>query len=887
MPNEEFVQRRYYDHGIVKGDPFGLFEAFQLGSTNVAELHKLGLVHSIPKTINFPFKVYKPPQKPSSAKPDTIYIKRVDSTVQICAVGEFKRVARFSSSDDCAKAAEQALYNGASCGTSIAIATDGERYIYIDIDSSLAQKKLSYLEENRSLNPGVLQELLTGKSGALTDPSTLAERVWQAIWHATKEDPKPCLMTFVEIFIFKFLSDTLPKAILPRTLSFYELTDHDEKSFKDRYGKSKIQYYVENVRPHIKTIFPDKTVVTNRALLDLFGLSTMVSDTSIINGFAFLKPGATSLETFDRTFVEILSYFLDFGPLTNINPEFKLRLYEIFLKKTHNKQKLGQFFTPRNIVRAMIRMACLNELEKDSIIFDPAAGVGGFILEPLLDEFGVRNNISFESGKAKQRIRLIGSEVDTNTHILAKANTLIHLAEYIRNPSVTINALNQLMAEIFLNIKTNQHLGTLEYPIKNSVDVILTNPPYVTKGSRIYKEEIANTKGLRNGLSLAEYYDRCGLGLESLFLRYIAGALKPGGYAYVIVPQGMLTRTETALKEKLLSECNLIASISLPENAFFSTAQKTYIIILQKRHTPQDRRPNIFCAIVTSIGESLDARRVPTPSDNKLADIAEQYVAFKKGKPIALKKYIREVPHSEFSASDRWDVKRFWTDEELVELGAREEAIERISFLESAENQITDLARDLTAIKEEIQKLEEGKKETIFLSDKTLFTIRRGKRVTRADGDKHPGDIPVYSGSKDPRRPLCSVTRKWALSAGIPIETKPIVTVNANGYVGATFVRREECIIHDDVMIIEVLDNQIDLDYLRYKLRSAIAEGNYEYEAKLYSRVADLSIEIPVINKGFDVDRQRQIAAAFKKLELLTQSLADLGQWAGSTRFKD
>nr|MBG6243523.1 hypothetical protein [Candidatus Symbiopectobacterium sp. Dall1.0] len=218
-------------------------------------------------------------------------------------------------------------------------------------------------------------------------------------------------------------------------------------------------------------------------------------------------------------------------------------------------------------------------------------------------------------------------DVDAHTHILAKANTLIHYAEAMRNPAVTPEALNKLMARMFLLMNDNETLGSQERPSINSIDLIMTNPPYVTQGSRIYKESIADTSGSRNGVNLGEYYDSCGLGLESLFLRYISGALKPGGKAFVIVPQGMLTRTETGTKSAVLSECNLIASIALPKNTFFNTPQKTYIIVIEKRHTEFDDRPSIFCGIAKSIGESLDYRRHPTPDDNVLDCIASEFSA--------------------------------------------------------------------------------------------------------------------------------------------------------------------------------------------------------------------------------------------------------------------
>ena len=482
------------------------------------------------------------------------------------------------------------------------------------------------------------------------------------------------------------------------------------------------------------------------------GLATVVSPTSVINGFAFLRSGhQTSLETFNRTFVEILGYFKEFGPLSNIDPEFKMRLYETFLKKSGRQQKLGQFFTPRNVVKAIIRMAQLPKLKDGDLVLDPAAGVGGFILEPLIcGDTGLTDNISFFRGAPKQKIRLVGLDVDSVMHILAKANTLLHLAEFVRDPSVTVDALNKLMAEMFLLLNTNELLGTLEYPVKAEVSVIMTNPPYVTQGSRIYKEEISKIKGLRNEADLKDYYDRCGLGLESLFLRYVSGALKAGGRAFVIVPYGMLTRSENTMKEKILGECNLLASIALPRNTFFNTAQKTYILALEKRHTATDPRPDVFCAVASSVGESLDARRVITQDDNTLQEIADAFVEWDSGKkiPAKISKRIKIVKGGNFDSVERWDVLRFWDEDEQVAIGERDGAIDTTEYISEIRTELQELLAELATIKTNLKMLTQGASFTITLNDEKFFRIRRGRRVTRKMCDLNPGEIPVYSGSK-------------------------------------------------------------------------------------------------------------------------------------------
>jgi hypothetical protein len=55
---------------------------------------------------------------------------------------------------------------------------------------------------------------------------------------------------------------------------------------------------------------------------------------------------------FNRTFLEILDAFHNFGPLTAIDPEFKLRLYETFLKNTPRQQKLGP--SPQREIRLVL-----------------------------------------------------------------------------------------------------------------------------------------------------------------------------------------------------------------------------------------------------------------------------------------------------------------------------------------------------------------------------------------------------------------------------------------------------------------------------------------------------------------------------------------------------
>ncbi|MGW2468059.1 HsdM family class I SAM-dependent methyltransferase [Streptomyces bauhiniae] len=811
---EELAQKGYLTPEGVRGKRFGDFEVLELGATTVARLSKAGLDFTPASSVSFPCERYKAPKRASLCKPDNVYVHRVAGRVVPVAVAEWKDKTRLRKAGDEVAAAEQAIVGALAMGVRLAITTDGERFRYIDAAASAAAGTIVEIPEIRDFTPSVLSDLYRGESDIERDPRPLSEKVWQIIWQATKAEPKDCLLTFVEIFMLKFLSDNLPLSVLPADYRFDVLLAAPDE-FSRNKGCSQIEYYVNSIRPRIKQIFAERLVVDDDKVRNVFGLATITSYTSIINGFAFLRSSVTTtISSYNRTFCEILDEFQAFGALTNIDPEFKLRLYETFLKRSARQQRLGQFFTPRNIVKPMVKMAMLNTLPDDSIVLDPAAGVGGFLLEPLLFPDALPGNVTFSDGQPRQRVKLIGVDVDASTNILAKANMLLHLAESVRDPQTTPEALNQALVNTFILMNDNETLGGLLYPPRNSVDVILTNPPYVTQGSSIYRKEIEHVDGKKNGVFLEEYYDTGGLGVEALFLRYISGALKSGGRAFVIVPLGLLNRTAQRMKKELLSECNILASIQLPRNAFFNTAQPTYILALERRRVKSQSRPPVFCGIARSIGETLDYERVPTPEENDLAVLADLFVHYiNNGPSESISRPVRYqdcpfakiVPASSFEPDERWDVIRHWTDAEHVELGERSDTIDRAEFIDLATETLQELIDDLGQAKAELALLQSGKTAKFSLSDSSRFQVRSGIRIRNVDLRDNPGDVPVYSVFTRPDTIKGMIHRDWLAERGVEPEPYPSVTVMATGAsaVGMVFYREANCVMTDDVVIVQ------------------------------------------------------------------------------------
>ena len=135
----------------------------------------------------------------------------------------------------------------------------------------------------------------------------------------------------------------------------------------------------------------------------------------------------------------------------------------------------------------------------------------------------------------------------------------------------------KLFNDTFL-LQTNSILGTLAKPVHDQYDLILTNPPYVMSGSSNLKEEISKDDTLK------KYFSVSAMGIEGLFMEWIIRALKPNGKAFIVVPDGIMNRSnDKKLRDFILEQCEIDAVISLPLNTFFTTNKKTYILALTKK----------------------------------------------------------------------------------------------------------------------------------------------------------------------------------------------------------------------------------------------------------------------------------------------------------------
>ncbi|MGM8316790.1 N-6 DNA methylase (plasmid) [Clostridium perfringens] len=778
--SEELIKKNYEESGL----KIHTYEYYSLGEST---LNQLASYNIIP---NVDYKEY------SKRKPDGLLVDRRDKdNIKVVAVEEYKKREKFKTEADIKSAIEQCNDLAQELNATIGIITDGDTCVWINpkeeckeneyedrttgkirsyniihgSDKQVLTQKFFISERNHTedyeqLLPETKSTLdliekiiysINKKNSIIIDeessnPTDLAKKVWQDLWAASGAKPEECLYTFVELFIFKFLSDL---KILKSKYTFSALIkDYKDKEIND---EDVLDSYCKDCRNEILRLFP----------------ASSDDGTAIISKPIFVDREGNAILGYSTLFKNIIFRFKDYGELKNIDKDFKSKLFESFLKQSISKKEWGQFFTPRKVVRAIVDLI---DLKEGMTICDPAGGVGKFVLEPMVDN--PSKFFELKDGKIVEKIKIRAfdkslNDEDEKTISLAKANMAIYNSEFLKkNPDKT-KEFSNYMNTCFKN--KSSILGTLdEVDTQEDYDIIVANFPYVTSGVSNIKNEI------KNNSKYSKFYSVSGIGLESLFLEWSIRKLKKGtGRAYLVIPDGILNRiNDKKMREFILKNCSLDALISLPINTFYSTPKKTYIMILtRKSDKDKDKlqRKPVFTYIANSIGETLDNLRFDI-EDN---DLSRGIMYFKMYDKIsdtnAFEEMIKDKKCKIFEAEifknnieKHWIIDRWWSDEEKVELGIIEQ--DEVKSIEEFYNQINDTIEKMRNISNSIKSefiLEDNKREQgikegyledivfekVSLEEIVDFNVKtNNSKFTKTFVQENKGDIPVYSASKNP-----------------------------------------------------------------------------------------------------------------------------------------
>ncbi len=856
--SEELLQRNLLNNP----EKIGNWDFYNIGSTSVKTLKEHGII----RNVNY--------NKEEKKKVDALIVHKKN----VIAVIEYKKPSEFRTKVQKEKAIKQELEVAKKLGASIIIATDTKDSIWVNTQTGNRIKdeqgldvvfnfdpkdeKLPKLIEKIKYSINELNDQIKPKE--LVNPTDLAKSIWQDIWSVSGESPTNCLYTFVELFIFKYLSDL---KILGQGLDFTSLMERFDYDIENP-NEEALNYYAINIRPKIKDLFPINPI----------------DKTTIINGTVFVNKNGEPVIGYSTVFKTVLDKFKKYNKgksLENIDYDFKSKLFEVFLKEGISKKNLGQYFTPLKVVRSIVEMA-KDEIKSNIKICDPACGVGKFLLEPVikkLDQF-----YKIENGKLKQQITLHGFDKgfdkdEQKTIILAKANMLIYFSDLIKeNPSFT-KEFSKLFNETF-ELKTNSILGTLSDVINDEYDLILTNPPYVTSGSSNLKKEIKKNPES----NLASHYKINAMGVEGLFMEWIIRALKPNGKAFIVVPDGIFNRqNDKNLRQFIIDKCFIDGIISLPINTFFTTNKKTYILAITKKNSKKDKQTfPVFSYLVSEIGESRDVYRFDI-EQNDLSEAVTLFSFFKGNKEnfskINTDKRCKlfDLKTFEDNIEKSWIIDKWWTEKEKIELGITEKK-ENISVLDFS-CFVENISVALKDFQLELRELAE-KKNTKFkytsLKLKDIFAIEKGKaKYTKKYGQQNKGEYPVYSASNN--APLTYINTYDYDGC--------FMTWATNGFAGYIKVIEGKFSFNADRGLLKPIKENINLVYVKNilepKLRGLAKgrkgeDGKDEFTKVYPSMIENIEIKMPVDKNGnFDVKVQKEIVSQIIYVEEIKSQIKE------------
>lgn len=379
--------------------------------------------------------------------------------------------------------------------------------------------------------------------------------------------------------------------------------------------------------------------------------------------------------------------------LLSTDTDAKGTAYESITSTTLKRER-GQFFTPRNVIQMMVRMA---NPGLTSRVLDPACGSGGFLVVTLAH---VRRTLLLESGcpdpdhplpselkRIDAKLRkyagenLFGIDVDPELRKAARMNMVMN-----NDGHGNIFSFNSLAFGVTERADEEMQRFKKRSGGEGTFDFVFTNPPF---GAKI---PVSDQEVLRK-FDLGHPWTKAGdswqrqpephrkVAPEILFIERCARFLKPGtGVMAIVMPNGILGNPGAQMEFVrwwMLRELELLASVDLPAETFLpQVSVQASCVFLRRRDRDELRhmdlsgpkqRP-VFMAIAEKCGhgrrgettwqrepngtERLETREVVerTERDGRrqevrrlkqlrvLADdmpwVAEQYERFVQGEPI-------------------------------------------------------------------------------------------------------------------------------------------------------------------------------------------------------------------------------------------------------------
>lgn len=248
----------------------------------------------------------------------------------------------------------------------------------------------------------------------------------------------------------------------------------------------------------------------------------------------------------------------------SMSSDVKGEIYEGLLQKNAEdiKSGAGQYFTPRPLIKAMVKCLCP---EPKKTIADPCCGSGGFFL--AAQEFITHNfSLDREEKEFLKNETFFGNELVQTTFKMALMNLYLHN-----------------IGDIYGNIPVTQGDSLLSDP-GYRVDYVLTNPPFGKKSSITMTNEEGEEEEEELVYNRQDFWTTSS-NKQFNFIQHINTLLKATGKAAVVVPDNVLFEGGAGeiIRQKLLGTTELHTILRLPTGIFYKPGVKANVLFYDKR----------------------------------------------------------------------------------------------------------------------------------------------------------------------------------------------------------------------------------------------------------------------------------------------------------------
>ncbi len=305
--------------------------------------------------------------------------------------------------------------------------------------------------------------------------------------------------------------------------------------------------------------------------------------------------------------------------LDQADADTKGDLFEHVLRQIKQAGELGQFRTPRHVIRTIVEMI---DPKVGETIYDPAAGTAGFLVAAynhirLANSSPSATTTAEVDGKPQRRglgDKLSAAQVSALNSSTFFGNDVDPKMVRLATMNLTLRGLPDVRIQLRNVLTTTQDAerkAELGLPAEG-FHVILANPPF---SGRVDRDRIV--EDVKVGTTTAT---------ELLFLKYMMDSLRPGGRCGVIVPEGVLfgsTGAHKELRRELIENHRVEAVLSLPGGVFQPySGVKTSVLFFCKAGSTE----RVLFLHADDDGYKLDANHDTPIETDDLPGLAQAYV---------------------------------------------------------------------------------------------------------------------------------------------------------------------------------------------------------------------------------------------------------------------